>query len=72
MLPCLIDYGRFRTLRPPKAEDLDQKDRQMNERGEWIIKKQVYGVDSCAEWAAFLQLSSLDNSKVSVLNSNVW
>lgn len=69
---CLLDYCRFHMLRPPKAEEQEQN-------GWWKIKvkgagqvtrekrvtgKKVWGTDSCAEWAAFLELAKVSTATV--------
>jgi len=72
MPPCLLDYWRFRTLRPPRAEIMDQRHWSLNEHKERVMKKRVWATDSCAEWAAFLQLASVKNSEVSVIEPRWW
>lgn len=72
MPPCLLDYCRFRSLRPPRAEMLDQNDWTKDEQNECVIKKGIWGSDSCAEWAAFLQLANVLKDEVSVTEASSW
>jgi hypothetical protein len=67
---CLLDYCRFRTLKPPLAESSDQA--WESQKGKWIIRKYVYGTDSCAEWAAFLELASVDKKKAVIRKASEW
>lgn len=76
---CLLDYCGFHMLRPPKAEVLEQN-------GWWRIKvkdetgqvtreirvtdKKVWDIDSCAEWAAFLELAKI--STATVTEASQW
>ena len=69
MPPCLLDFWRFRTLRPPEAEILDSSEWTSNE-GQWRLKKQVYGLSSCAEWAAFIELSA--HGDVQAKSPELW
>jgi hypothetical protein len=70
---CLLDYCRFHMLRPPKAEELEQKGwwkiKITNEAGVFIrmmrvTDKMVWDTDSCAEWAAFLELAKVSTATV--------
>ena len=72
---CLLDYCRFRILRPPMAKFSNQSDlTQEDQQGvpEWVIKKKIWRVDSCAEWAAFLKLASASKDNVSVAKASSW
>ena len=70
---CLLDYCRFHMLRPPKAEELEQncwwKIPVKNKGGNTIGKKRatdktVWDTDSCAEWAAFLELAKVSTATI--------
>ena len=76
---CLLDSCGFHMLRPPKAEVLEQN-------GWWRIKvkdetgqvtsekrvtdKKVWDIESCAEWAAFLELAQI--STATVIEASQW
>ena len=72
MPSCLLDYCRFRSLRPPMAEKLDQEDWVKIKQDTWIIKKKMWGISSCAEWAALLQLAHTSNNNVDVTEASLW
>lgn len=76
---CLLDYCRFHVLRPPKAEVLEQNGwwriKVKNETGQVIREKRVtdkklWDIDSCAEWAAFLELAKV--STATVTEASQW
>lgn len=72
---CLLDYCRFRTLRPPMAEFLDQCDWTQEDKQsvpEWILRKKIWAVDSCPGWAAFLQLASASKNNVTMAKASSW
>jgi hypothetical protein len=60
---CLLDHCRFRAHRPPTAERIEQK---------YVLTKRVFDIDSCAEWAAYLQIASVRNNMVSVIEASPW
>lgn len=72
MPACLLDHCRFLTLRPRAAEDADQKDWYCDEQENWYTTKKIYTSDSCAEWDAFLQLASAQNSEMKVTDPDFW
>jgi hypothetical protein len=51
--PCLLDYYRFRILRPPMAEFRDHEQWTQDEKGTWVLNNSVWGANSCAEWAGY-------------------
>lgn len=69
---CLLDYCRFHMLRPPKAEKLEQNDWKNIEvkgkdgklRKKSFTVKKFWDTDSCAEWAAFLELAKVSTATV--------
>ncbi|KAK3170609.1 hypothetical protein OEA41_002690 [Lepraria neglecta] len=76
---CLLDYCRFHMLRPPKAEELEQngwwKITVKDEAGrvtrkKRVTDKKVWDTDSCAEWAAFLELAKV--STATVTEASQW
>ena len=70
---CLLDYCRFHMLRPPKAEELEQKgwwNINRKDRARRVTDKGVWDTDSCAEWAAFLELAS--NCTATVTAATQW
>ncbi len=76
---CLLDYSRFHMLRPPKAEVLEQKGwwriKVKDETGQFtrekrVTNKKVWDIDSCAEWAAFLELAK--DSTATVTEASQW
>ena len=60
---CLLDYCRFHILRPPKAEETEQKCWWEKARKR-VTDKQVWETETCAEWAAFLELASVSTATV--------
>jgi hypothetical protein len=78
---CLLDYCRFHLLRPPKAEAAEQRcwwtinvtNEAKKVIGEKMVtNKVIWDTDSCAEWAAFLELASASTDTMSVTEPTQW
>lgn len=73
---CFLDSCRFHTFRPPMADILDGIWTRIPTGGgqsEWTTPtKKIWGIDGCAEWAAFLQLASVSNNNIDVTDASLW